>query len=169
MKRYIVIGSLLLLGGGGAAAWTWLSAPSRVKVVSIKVKGEEPGSVVAHDASRPSAGATQPRAAGPATPDPLRIDQELDGNKLIDDLVHEFKLADDERQRLLSVMKSAAEMQKRIDKRSDPQRRFAMQEKLSHQLSLRLLLVLGEERAKETRRLLHEKNPRIVLDRSTDT
>jgi hypothetical protein len=88
--------------------------------------------------------------------------ESLDGAKFIADLDREIHLTEQQRGDLVHVLRQLATMQARIDLHEDPDEREEMQDKLIHQLVIRLRLILGEEGARGPAVALVEKKPRIV-------
>jgi hypothetical protein len=110
-------------------------------------------------AAKPAPAAVPSPAGGAA--DPTEV---FDCNEMVSRLQQDGALDEARRKDLKQVLTTIAETQEEITRFSDPATRAEMQEKLIHQLVIRLRLVLGDERSAPIAALLTQKRPYVVFD-----
>jgi hypothetical protein len=86
----------------------------------------------------------------------------LEGSQFVADLDRDLHLTAQQHSDMVRVLHHVAAMQERIDRHEDPDERRDMQEKLVHQLVIRLRVILGDERGASMALALIEKQPRIL-------
>ena len=187
MKRYVVCGTLLATILGAGAIWQLKHEPSArivlkpaglapsIKITSLHTTGSAPargseGSRAAQERKlEPQAAleakAKESQAVAGTVPAPPTVKS----NQYLNELERVAKLTATEREQLSAILRDAADMQRRIDKKTDPERREQLQYKLVQQMIMRLRMVLGEERAKTATAELGPGNPRIEFDERTPT
>jgi hypothetical protein len=144
--RHVAVCAVVALAGLSAAGWLrHTMGRVRVEIVSVRA-----------------------RPAGPERPDRRAGTEPLEGGKLIADLDREIHLTDQQRTDLARALRQLAAMQARLDLHDDPDERGEMQEKLAHQLIVRLRRILGEDKARSIAAVIAEKQPRILYAASVD-
>ena len=166
-SRSVVVCVVVAMGGLSGSALVWLRhaiGRPRVQIVSVRV----------HPADRASQGTPAPASAAAITPADVAAPgwhpnrtmgaQSLDGSELIAQLDRALHLTEQQHTDLDRALRQLAAMQARIDLRDDTQERRAMQEKLAHQLVVRLQVILGEDNAKTIAVAIAGTQPRIVYE-----
>ena len=171
VRNVVVISVIAVVGVGATLALRHRLShpPTRMQVALAQATPEqkEAWAAVARrlkslprlDVAAPPNPAAAPAPAGAA--DPTEV---FDCNEMVSRLQQVGALDEARRKDLKQVLTTIAEAQEEITRFSDPATRADMQEKLIHQLVIRLRLVLGDERSAPIAALLTQKRPYVVFD-----
>jgi hypothetical protein len=170
MRTVVVIPIIAVVGVGATLAirHRLTHPPTRMQVALAQATPEQRAAMAAvatrikslprlDVAARPEPAAAPAGGAG----DPTEV---FDCNEMVSRLQQDGALDEARRKDLKQVLTTIAETQEEITRFSDPATRASMQEKLIHQLVIRLRLVLGDERSAPIAALLTQKRPYVVFD-----